>query len=153
MLLGLALLLLLFIVHPLGASATFLVLGAGAAVFLSYAKKTLDRVGKTRVEHQSRLVKRLDESLGTIKELKLFGREKVFVDQFAGDAATIGDSLRTGGLYLQYPRLVIDQLGISAIILLLLLLNFTSDSTTDVAPVIALYAVTLARMMPSATRE
>ena len=151
-LLGFGLLTLLLVVEPVGALAAFLLLVIGGMGFMRYAKPKLEREGKARVVHQARLIRWLNESLGGIKELKLLGRENVFVGGLGRSATAIGEGLRISALFGQYPRLVIELLGVFAMMILLLVLYLPTGSVTDVLPVLALFGVTVARLMPTVTR-
>lgn len=150
-LLGLGLLILLLVVHPVGAAAALLLLAVGGLGFMRYARKRLELAGKSRVEHQGHLIRWLGEGLGAIKEVKLLNREAVFVGGIQRSAESIGESLIVNGLFSQYPRIVVESLGVSAIVILVLLLFLPSGNGANVLPVLALFGVALARLMPSVT--
>lgn len=140
-----------FIVYlnPLLALMTATVLcGVYVAIYLS-VKRTLDRNSKILVKSTEATYRLASESFGGIKDIKLKGSEETFkrlffprlLDQARCNAAT--QCIST------LPKYALEVVAFGGIILLMLVMILSGQSTTSIIPVISAYVYAGYRLMPA----
>lgn len=149
-LIGIALL--LFKIEPIGALLVIIVSGSIAFTFYYFTRRKVTKWGYIRQENDTYKLQHLQQGLGAIKEIKLYGRQQNFIDKFSSHSEI---SARIGHLHnvmQQYPRQWLELLAVLSIILLILIMIGQGKDVTTVIPVIGLFAMAAFRLMPSIVR-
>ncbi|GJD54950.1 ABC transporter ATP-binding protein [Methylobacterium dankookense] len=130
-----------------------LVLGGGfgglyVGIFL-FVRTRLARIGARAVADNEMRFRVVQETLGALTELKLYGRAERFASRFDGPArAYAGDSaasLVTG----QMPRFVIEALAFGGVIVVVLFALAQGLDTAGILPLLGLFAFAGYRMLPA----
>jgi len=145
----LALLILLIIVDPLLAISVGLLLGLAYASIFSMMNNWLKRLGKTRFDANKERFTVLSEAFGAVKEIKLGGLEKTFIQRFANPAEIYAKGQSTAQLIAQLPRFAVEIFAFGGMLLLTLYLMAKSGSFASALPFIVLYAFTAYRLLPA----
>lgn len=146
------LLALLLWLQPMAALVAIGVVGSAAALLQQTSNRRLECLREVRVEANSRMYKWATESLGAIKETQSLGREDYFVKHFARDADRYARATASFTLIGLTPRLVVETLAVSALLLGLAAGLATGGAVQELVPALTLFGVAAVRIMPSATR-
>jgi ABC-type multidrug transport system fused ATPase/permease subunit len=121
-------------------------------LFFKIFQRTLRTIGAKRVHYEQHVVQAISQALGGIKEVKILGREKLFLDVY--EENLIED--RKANFFLnfisQLPRSYFETLAVITIILIIVLTLVQHGAMAQVLPLISLFAAAAFRLMPSATR-
>ena len=143
---------LLLFVEPVGATVVLVILGGASLCFHLSTRGPLHRWGKARQHHEGLRIKHLQEGLGSIKDVKLLGRERDFLEQY--DVHNIQSTL--SGQYnqtlKQLPRLWLETLFVVCTGTLVYSLLLRDQPLESVVPTLGLFAAAAFRLLPTANR-
>lgn len=132
-----------------------LALVVGFSIGLSYGfvfyliSSFLHRIGKKRFESNKLRYSVINEVFGGVKEVKIGGLEKIYVDRFANPSLNYAQTQATASALRQLPRFALEAIAFGAIILVILYLIAQKDGFTTALPIISLYAFAGYRLMPA----
>jgi ATP-binding cassette, subfamily B, bacterial PglK len=147
---GLVLLLLVF--EPLGALLVGGVIGLVALGFFRYTRARILRWGGERQFHEGKRLQHLQEGLGGVKDALLLGRAAEFLARYAVHNKGSAQAARHQESLKQMPRLGLELLAIAALATLVSTMVLRGQSTASVMPILALFAATAFRLLPSVNR-
>lgn len=140
---------LLVVVNPLIAFAIFLALGGSYALIYWLVQYRLASLGYEQMEANTMKYKVSSEALAGIKDLKILGREMVFLERYAVHAQRHAWHNATVGIISQLPRYFLEIIAFGGI-LLIVLFNLESQQTASaIVPILALYAFAGYRLLPA----
>ncbi|MGP6088745.1 ABC transporter ATP-binding protein [Antarctobacter jejuensis] len=149
--------LLLFYLEPKVTALVFLALGAvyGSTIFIT--RRWTTRLGKIRAEANSQRYKIANEALAGIKDIKLLGRERFYLDKFSNPARRMARSVAQISVAAQSPQYIIHAAMFTGMIVLCLLLMVSSgasgqDALQKILPTIGLMALAGQRLLPEISR-
>lgn len=138
----------LLVIDPAMAVGVGVVFGGlYGSVFWSVRKK-LRVLGQRRVEANRLRFKLAGEMLTGIKEVKLAGLEKLFLQRFAAPSAEMARTMASANVIGQLPRFALETVAFSGVLLMVLYLLWQGKPLNDVLPVLGLYAFASYRMLP-----
>lgn len=140
---------LLLIIEPSGTLVVFAVLGLSSWVFYTVSRRKLYRWGKDLNFHEGLRIKHLQQGLGGLKELKIFGAEKEFSNRYNYHSRI---TARINGNYQTiqaWPRLWLEFLSIIGILVLVFFMLFTGNTFNSILPKLGLFAAAAFRLIPS----
>lgn len=143
---------LLLYVEP---GATLLVmgtLGTAAVVFYLLVRNRLGHWGKERQHFDGKRIQLVQEGLGSVKEIKLLGRESNFLEQYRRCNTINARVLQHQHFLQQIPRLWLEVLAVSGLVAVVLMLIAQGRAATDFLPTIGLFGAAAFRLMPSINR-
>ena len=134
-----------------GVALIFLIL-TGLAIYIS-SRKLIRDWGIRRIIHDGLRLKHLQQSFESIKDLKIFGKEKIFEKFYKTENE---GSLRIAKYQLiikSLPLYIVEMAGIIFLCSILSFVIFLDNlKPSEFIPILALYAAAAFRMMPSANR-
>jgi ATP-binding cassette, subfamily B, bacterial PglK len=143
---------LLVYVDPLSA---IMIIG-GMCVFLGLfhygVRQKLTTWGDISLFHSGKSIQLVNEGLGSIKEMKIFGRESYFIDVFRDHMKQATEAERIHHLISQSPRYYIESITITMMLGTMIFLLSTGKEIQSILVTVALFAAAAARIMPSASR-
>lgn len=142
-------LLLLFIVDPIIASVVIVAIGGGYIVIYLFAKKKLSLSGEESVIYNRKILKVLSEVFGGIKDVKLLGREKVFIKEYSHAVKELGRCYTNRFLVAQFPRYAFEVVTFGGILFIITYLIIIKGDYQNVVPLVGLYAFAAYRLMPT----
>jgi ABC-type multidrug transport system fused ATPase/permease subunit len=149
-LLGLCILLLA--VEPVGTLVVVSVLGGIVAVFHRVVRQRVTEWGRRRQHHEGMRIQHLQQSLGSIKEVKLLGREADFMDQFNADVTASALAGQKQAVLLQIPGLWLELLGVLGLTGMVFAMMSLGHAPASIVPTLGMFAAAAFRLMPSANR-
>ena len=140
---------LLFFVDLMVTAATLFALGASYLAVHLTIRKRITQLGEEFVTLDTAIVARTQEALENMKEIKVAGREDEFLRRLADPRHRFAlNAIRHNTLDL-VPSRVIEVVAFGAIIVVALYYLLGSDTSSNVLPVIALYAFAAYRLVPT----
>lgn len=140
---------LLVVVAPLVAAIVVAAIGGSYALLYGLVFHKLSRLGRQADNTRRLQYKLAGEAFEGIKELKLSGRERDFIDSYAllsKRSATIEAVSRAIS---QLPRYGIETLAVSIIMLFILYLVGTGQEVSSWIPILVVYVVAAYRILPA----
>jgi ABC-type multidrug transport system fused ATPase/permease subunit len=144
-----AIIVLLLVVDPILAVMTATVLGGTyVAIYLAVRRK-LARIGRQRFQANTAKYKAIAEGLGGIKEIRVLGREPVFLERYAEAARDYVRSRISADVISQVPHHLVEILAFGGLLLIVLYLLLVTGELLQVMPIIGLYAFASYRLLPA----
>jgi ATP-binding cassette, subfamily B, bacterial PglK len=143
---------LLFVVEPVGALLVVGVLAGATWLFHHVTRKHILRWGQARLRHDGLRFQHLQQGLGGVKDVKLLGREREFLDRYRAHNL---ESARAGHLQKtlqQFPRLWLELLAVAGFVALVLSILAQGHGIETVLPTLGLFAAAAFRTLPSVNR-
>jgi len=144
-----ALIALLVIVDPWLTFWVGLTLGSAYLFIFSVVRRFLSRIGIERLNANENRYKALSEAFGAFKEVKVSGRESVFVRRFDAPAKTYAQHESAAQIVGQLPRYALEIICFGGLILILVYSMLNVGDFASVLPLVSLYALAGYRMMPA----
>lgn len=137
-------------------SITVVILGILVLTVLFFAfvsKKITTRKGRESQQDMSRLIQKVNESLGGIKEVRILGREKSFIDRYDRILAHYVRCLRIVRIMGEMPKYVVEAGCMCGMLLAVIIkLYFGGNEMQTFIPQLGVFAVAAFRLLPSVGR-
>ena len=143
---------LLLVVEPQGALIVVSVLGAAAWGFHRLTHSSIEHWGKARQYHEGLRLQHLQQGLGGAKDVKMFGREADFLQQYRIHNDQSAHVAQMQSTLQQLPRLWLELLAVSGLAILVISMLAQNRSLESVLPTLGLFAAAAFRLMPSVSR-
>lgn len=134
---------------PLAAAVAVGIVG-GAYVFVYLGlRRRLRRLGRKRLQANTGRFKAANEAFGAIKEIKAAGREAAFLNRYNPAARRFAQAMAAQQVLSQLPRYLIEVVGISSVLLVVLLLTGAGQDATAIVPLVGVYTIAAFRLLPA----
>lgn len=151
-----ALLILIIYVNPSVSIGVMLVFGSIYGSTLLLTQRKVRHLGKERAAANAARHQLANEALGGIKELRLLGRERVYLGKYYAPSLRMGMSMARVNAMQQTPQYVMQASVFAGLIILCLILLGTEgpgqNSMADILPTIGLIALAGQRMIPELSK-
>ena len=134
------------------AKLAFIVcLTLGTTFFLIYKlnRSYLKKFGEERVEANKWRFAAISEAFGAIKEIKMSGLERTYIEKFSFPAKNYGVSQLSAQILIQLPRFALEAIAFAGTLLLILFMMSKTGSFNDALPILSLYVFAGYRLMPA----
>ncbi len=143
----------LFWVEPLVSLAAFGIFGGVYGATYALSRMQLLRLGQARAAANAERYRIATEALGGVKDIKLLGRERAYVDRFQGPSQRMADAQTRAEVLSHVPSHVIQGIAFGGVVVLCLALlepGALADGTGlgTILPVLGVFAFAGQRMMP-----
>ncbi|HAS91450.1 MAG TPA: ABC transporter ATP-binding protein [Clostridiales bacterium] len=130
---------------------------AGAMGIMMYGiitifRKKLTRKGKEKYWYSAIYLKWLNQAFASIKETKVFRKENFFLREFNEAYNKFGVASSEYMFLNQLPRMMIEAIVISCMLLLIIGKILMGISAVDIVPLLGVLALAAFRLMPSSNR-
>lgn len=128
---------------------------SGLTLFLIYFliyksfKNQLNIIGKSRLQSNKLRFLTISEAFNAIKEIKVGGFEKIFIERFSNPALKFAQNHTTSSIVSQMPRYILEAIAFGGVMLLILYLMSKTGNFTDSLPIISLYVFAGYRLIPA----
>lgn len=128
------------------------VIGGLYVLIFKSSKKLLARIGRELdAAHNGRFAS-IEVALGGIKDIKLMGRENVYIDQFRPASLRAARHQATSAAIAESPRYLIEAVAIGGAVTLALMLITTGRGSAIILPALSIYALAGYKLIPAAQR-
>lgn len=125
------------------------VLGLAYGGIYVKVSRYLSRIGEEQKAASKKRFLVLSEAFGAVKEVKLGGFEKTFLQRFSLPAHIFARHQTSVSVISQVPRYVVEAVAFGGMVLMVIYLLSGGNEFASVLPVIALYAFAGYRLMPA----
>jgi ABC-type multidrug transport system fused ATPase/permease subunit len=136
------------IVNPLLTFAALGVFGTVYSALYFFVRSRLNRYGRDRWEANSLRYKTAAEAFGGIKDVKILGKEPFFIHSYGLGARKYTSAEAANQILSQLPSLAMQSLAIGFTIAMVIVLLFLRGSFFQIAPMLAVFAFAIMRMVP-----
>ncbi|MDO8675138.1 MAG: ABC transporter ATP-binding protein [Candidatus Omnitrophota bacterium] len=140
---------LLFLVNPLVVLLVLGVIGGGYAAIYLFFRNRIARTGEDFQKHSKIMYKTLNEAFGGIKDVKLMGKEHIFIEQYATQAKQIIHCYCSQFLIAQLPRYAFEAAAFGGILIIMMYMVIVTKDYQQIVPLVGLYALAAYRLMPA----
>ena len=126
-----------------------LVIGGLYFIIFNLFKKSLDRIGKERLITNGMRFKSISEAFGGLKEIKLGGLEKIYINRFSKPSFTFASNQAKSGVIGLLPRYFVEAFSFGGLLLIILYTISNTGNFASSLPTISIYAFAGYRLMPS----
>lgn len=148
----LCLFLVLLVTYPLLTLLAAGSLGGAFGVFVACTKGRLRTWGEIAGRHKVRMLQQVNQGLGSIKEVKIFGKEDFFAGHYRHHVAQYSWQETKAELVSKAPRLFIEVLVVGLVMLGVIYCMWTGKASEKIFVTISLFVVVAVRLMPSMNR-
>lgn len=128
------------------------ILGAILYGLIKAFRKRIAQQGVIQNNCSAGYVKWVNQGLGAIKETKVLRKESFFLSQLAEGYQAYGDANRKFMFLNQVPRMIIETLVVSGLLLLIIVKLAMGNVPLDIVPLLGVLELAAFRLMPSANR-
>ena len=143
---------LLLIVEPLGTLCVLVLFAVASVLFQFSTRKRIHAWGIAKKVESRLVLKHLQQGLGGVKEVKIMGREQLFLAEHKRSVDASMEVDRRFMMLQVIPRLWLELLALVGLVVLVLAMISSGDSVSEVLPVLGLFAATSFRIIPSINR-
>ena len=143
---------LLMFVDPISTLAIALVLCGVGFLYYFVLRRRLDESAKKQNLAGANMVKSVNEGLGSIKDVKVLGREESFLTGYEKFGRAFARSTAFGNITSSAPRLLIETIAVCGLVLIVVLNTMQNQDMEASLPTIALFGMAAMRIMPSLNR-
>lgn len=144
--------LMLIILEPIGAMAITTFFGFSAIIFYRLTKKKLLVWGNQRQFHLGLINQHLLQGLGAVKDVKILGREKYFLEEFDEHNTAQAKIFQKVDTLAIVPRLYLELLTVVGMAGLVILMIVQSKPLNLLLPTLGVFMAAAFRMIPSVNR-
>jgi ABC-type multidrug transport system fused ATPase/permease subunit len=144
--------LILIILEPIGAISITTFFGFSAIIFHRLTKKKLLVWGNQRQFHLGQINQHLLQGLGAVKDVKILGREKYFLEEFDQHNTAQAKIFAKVDTLAVVPRLYLELLTMIGMAGLVILMIIQSKPLDLLLPTLGVFMAAAFRMIPSVNR-
>jgi len=129
-----------------------LILGVKVLFLVKTISKVVKKQGIKRSEYQAEFYNILGQTFGNLKFIKLKGNESQILKEFEKASTGFSKANIVNNTLQILPRTVLETLGFSVLISIVLYVLVSTNDVTYIIPVISMYALALYRILPALNR-
>lgn len=148
----LLILILLLVTAPLATMTASILLGGSVFTFFTLFRKKISQIGAEQQKISASMIKWVNQGLGASKEVKVSGKEEFFINAYTEQSQISANNNRYMSVLNQIPRLFIETLLVSIVLITMLIIIFQGKNTSELVATMALFTMAAFRLMPSITR-
>lgn len=143
---------LLLFLEPRGTLIVLIIQGVSSVLFQRATQKKVANWGKKRQRYEQERIKHLTQGFAAIKEIKLRGAASEFIKIYRNSNLGTSEIGKKQQFVQQLPRIWLEFATIISIISLVLFLLFYGHSLSYIFPILAVFAASAFRLLPSINR-
>jgi ABC-type multidrug transport system fused ATPase/permease subunit len=145
---SLSIFVLLIIINPLLAVIISLVIGLSYIIIFSIVRKILARKGAEQIRYNTLKHKHIFEVFGGIKDIKILGKETVFLNFFSGPSQKSARNDAVSEVINDLPKYLIETIAIGGIVGVIVILIHSGAKIESFLPILTVYAFGAYRILP-----
>jgi ABC-type multidrug transport system fused ATPase/permease subunit len=143
-----SIIILLVVLNPYLAIITSLSLCVIYILVFSAIRKFLSRIGEERSAQDVFRYKYINEAFGGIKDIKIIGKEKNFLDLFSFPSKKYASSDAIYSSIIDTPKHIIETIAIGGMLAVIIFMLLAGTNITGFIPVLTVYALGAYRLLP-----
>ena len=138
--------------QPIPALAAISLIVISSLIFYLGIKERIKIWGKNRQYHEGLRIQNFNEGIGSLKDIKLMGRENSIISQYSFHTTLSTHNSKFNSLLQSIPRLWLELFAILSLTLIFVILGVFNNNFISILPVIGIFAAAAFRLMPSINR-
>jgi len=139
---------LLFVIKPVLAFILLAVFGGSYVLIYKFVRRKLNNMAKKRFKTNAERFRAVNESFSDIKQLKLFGSEKYFLDNYSKFSLDYAKNQSTNLVISLFPRHIMEIIVLGGMIVVVLYLLISTGGFQELLPLLGLYTFATYRLVP-----
>ena len=144
-------LIVLLAVEPFGALMALCLFGSLSLFLFTISKKKAADWGESRQSKERQRIKSAQEGFNGIKDIKLYGREDIFIDQYLKHTNISLDAGRKQTILQNVPRIFLEFVAVFALCGIVIFL-FASGESGKIITVVGVFAAAAFKLLPTISR-
>jgi ABC-type multidrug transport system fused ATPase/permease subunit len=145
----LAIVVLLILINPLLSLIASAVIGASYFIIYSLARKFITKIGSERSIQNTLKYKYVNETFGGIKDIKILGKERVFLNLFSSPSKKFAMNDVKNEIISEIPKYIMETVAIGGILCVIIVMIQGGSEMEEFLPVLTIYAFGAYRLLPS----
>jgi ABC-type multidrug transport system fused ATPase/permease subunit len=137
---------------PAFSLIAFIFAAAMALIFLSVIRTRVAHYAKENDSRWKAMIRKVNEALNGVKEIKLLGRGQYFVDTYSREFRAFAFAGRRYSVLSQMPRVALETSAVAMLVAFALFTIASDHAGADVFPILAVFAAATVRIVPSVNR-
>jgi ABC-type bacteriocin/lantibiotic exporter with double-glycine peptidase domain len=146
------LLLFLLWLSPVFALIAFVFAASMAIVFLRIIRSKVAYYARENDLRWKAMIRKVNEPLNALKEIKVLGRGRYFVDNYRRESQAFGLATRRYSIVSQLPRIALETSAVAMLVAFAVFTIASDRSGPDLFPILAIFAATTVRIVPNVNR-
>ena len=147
-LLTLALVTLMLIVSSTAIIFTLAVLGGIMFASVKFTREKSQKIGRKNEKIMRYLYRSVDESLKGIRDIKVFQKEKYFIENFSELQTESQDQMVSISVMSNIPSVIVNTMGFASVLALVISLLIIKGNIITVLPMLGIIAISVQRLLP-----
>jgi len=143
---------LLIFVQPKGILIAGSLMAMFSWIFHRFTAARIRSWGELRQHHDGARMQHLQQGLGGVKDVKIFGRESEFISEYQVHNVLTATVQAKEAAMQQIPRLWLELLAIIGFAIVVITMVVQNQPINTILPVVGLFAAASFRLMPSVSR-
>jgi ABC-type multidrug transport system fused ATPase/permease subunit len=143
-----SIIILLIILNPLLAVIISSVLGFSYIIIFSLVRKFLIQKGREKNKFNTLRYKYFNEAFGGIKDIKILGKEKAFLDFFSYSSMKFSMYDAISNIVNDMPKYLIETIALGGMLSVIIIMIHTGAKIDEFLPMLTVYAFGAYRLLP-----
>ena len=134
---------------PLVLFVLFTLLGGFIFLYDFIFRKRINKYGDLVNIHTTEMLKKINESVHGLKEVRILGNEKYFYNQVMNNATGLSNTMRMKDFISSVPRYFLELIMILFIVVIVVLYSYQEKELELVVPILTMFSIAAIRLFPS----
>lgn len=121
-------------------------------LFMRFLRKKIKYWGNDRKEYDNERVKILSDSLGNIKDIKLYGKDTAFYNKYKDKNSLSAYASMKHATFVKFPSVWLEFLAVMGLLFLIGAVALKGNELLTVLPLLSLFTAATFRILPSLNR-
>lgn len=138
----------IFVVNPRVAAIVVFVLAISYVAIFKLFRSTLTRIGKLRVIANKKRFRSVGDLFGGIKDIKLLGRERAFMDEFTSSSMDFANCQISNQVISMLPRYLVESVVFGGAVLIVIIF-MNRGNINEILTTMVFFALACYKLMPA----
>ncbi len=117
-------------------------------IYYFFFRRKIIKLGEENLEGEKYFFSAIDENIKGFKEIKVFQKEKFFIDKVKDGTEIVANSNVKSEVISLFPRFMLEFLTIVSFVILVLITLKSGTSTSQILPAIGVFSLAALRIVP-----
>ena len=142
----------LLIISPKITLSLIVLFGIVGIVFYKFIQTKASEWGEQSKKFRGLKLKNMKESFGAIRDIKILGKEKNFLDIFSFNNLQENEFTKKNSFVSGLPKIWFEWLTVLSMVTLIVLLTQDLSDKTEIIPILGIFALAAYRIIPSISK-
>jgi ABC-type multidrug transport system fused ATPase/permease subunit len=127
----------------------FILLGSFIFLYDFIFRKRIKKYGDLVNIHTTEMLKKINESVHGLKEVRILGNEQYFYDQVIDNATGLSNTMRLKDFISSIPRYFLELIMVFFVVAIVVIYTYQNKELELVVPVLTMFSIAAIRLFPS----